>query len=51
MGSYGIVSRIATLNLGGFMTYASTDEAKETAPGQLPASTVRKILEEINCGN
>ncbi len=48
MGSYGTVSRVATLNLGGFMTYASGQDEKQTAPGQLPASTVRKILGEIN---
>lgn len=51
MGSHGTISRVATLNLGGFMTYASAGEEKATAPGQLPTATLRQILEEINCGN
>ncbi len=51
MGNHGAVSRVATLNLGGFMTYASSDQERQTAPGQLPASTLHRILTEINCGN
>lgn len=49
MGSAGTVSRVATLNLGGFMTYASGEQEKPTAPGQLPASMIQRILAEMNC--
>lgn len=41
MGEPGKISRIVTLLLGGFMTYAALDEQQATAPGQL---SVEKIL-------
>ena len=47
MGSAGIISRIATLELGGFMTYAAPDSGVAAAPGQLPVSTMRSILKSI----
>jgi 3-dehydroquinate dehydratase-1/3-dehydroquinate dehydratase/shikimate dehydrogenase len=45
MGRSGMISRIATLELGGFMTYAAPDHGPATAPGQLPVTALRKALE------
>lgn len=51
MGQAGIISRIATLGLGGFMTYAAADNGQTTAPGQLTISSLRLITQElINAG-
>lgn len=47
MGQAGVISRVATLGLGGFMTYAAADHAPATAPGQLPASSLARILTEL----
>ena len=41
----GKLSRITTLLLGGFMTYAALDEQQATAPGQL---TVQQLREAMN---
>jgi 3-dehydroquinate dehydratase-1 len=48
MGQAGMISRIATLELGGYMSYAAPDGGAVTAPGQLPASEMRSILEIFN---
>jgi len=48
MGPIGMISRLATLKLGGFMTYAAPDNGDETAPGQMPVSFIRKMLERLN---
>ena len=47
MGRAGMISSIATLELGGFMTYAAPDNGPVTAPGQLPASVLRTILTSL----
>jgi len=47
MGDAGTMSRVATLTLGGYMTYAAASEAEETAPGQITATRMRTILREI----
>lgn len=47
MGRAGVISRAATLELGGFMTYAAPDIGKITAPGQLSVSDLRLILDTI----
>jgi len=47
MGEAGMMSRVATLTLGGYMTYAAASEAGETAPGQMTAPRMRTILKEI----
>jgi len=44
MGEAGRISRLATLKLGGYMTYAAPDKGKETAPGQIPVSVMREML-------
>ncbi len=47
MGETGKISRLATLALGGYMTYASLGDGKETAPGQISADTLRQIVEQM----
>ena len=48
MGRAGMISRVATLELGGYMSYAAPDGGAVTAPGQLPVSEMRSILESFN---
>ena len=43
MGVSGVVSRIATTELGGYMTYAAADSTTGTAPGQLEISSLKTI--------
>jgi len=43
MGEMGEVSRIMSPVLGGFLTFGSLEKGKESAPGQIPASTLRNI--------
>ncbi len=47
MGRAGAISRVATIELGGFMTYASLNKNQATAPGQLSAQSIRNILQEL----
>lgn len=44
MGQAGRISRIITLLLGGFMTYAALDDSQATAPGQLSIKQLKKSL-------
>ncbi len=48
MGRAGMISRVATLELGGCMTYAAPDDGAKTAPGQLAAGVLRRILQDID---
>ena len=48
MGSIGRISRLATLKLGGYMTYAAPDGGDETASGQMNVSLIREMLERLN---
>lgn len=48
MGPIGRISRLATLKLGGYMTYAAPDGGEETAPGQIPASVVHNMLSRLD---
>ncbi len=43
MGGPGVISRVATCELGGYMTYCAVNETEATAPGQLAVETLRKI--------
>jgi len=43
MGEPGRISRLATLYLGGYMTYACLSDAQTTAAGQLSVRQVRKL--------
>lgn len=45
MGKKGIISRIATLELGGYMTYGRPADGADTAPGQIPATAIRTLLD------
>ncbi len=48
MGEAGRISRVATLFLGGFMSYVAPDEGGgATAPGQLTLSAMRRIIGEM----
>lgn len=47
MGEEGKLSRVATLLLGGFMTYAALDESLTTAPGQFSVRGLRKALAAV----
>lgn len=50
MGEAGLISRILAKKLGGFLTFASIDEQKATAPGQLTVEQLRKLyrFDDIN---
>ncbi len=43
MGQIGVVSRVATCGLGGYMTYCAVDEQAATAPGQLSVQALQNI--------
>jgi 3-dehydroquinate dehydratase-1/3-dehydroquinate dehydratase/shikimate dehydrogenase len=43
MGRPGVISRLATVELGGYMTYCAASEGEATAPGQLSAAVLRQI--------
>lgn len=43
MGKAGRISRLATLYLGGYMTYACLNEEQATAPGQISATRLREL--------
>lgn len=51
MGKEGVISRVATLALGGYMTYAAANEAFETAPGQMAVVKLQRVLKEIHAEN
>lgn len=51
MGKTGLISRLATLELGGYMTYAAPSEQGATAPGQLPIATLTTILATLRHGH
>ena len=44
MGAAGAISRLATLYLGGFMTYAALTPEQATAPGQLSVQELHAML-------
>ncbi len=45
MGKAGAISRLATLEYGGYMTYCSAKEGSDTAPGQIPVTTLREMCD------
>ena len=51
MGTAGRISRLATLYLGGFMTYVAVDEEQATAPGQLSAARLHRLMELFTDGH
>jgi len=50
MGEHGKISRIATILMGGLLTFACLDEADISAPGQIAAAQMKTILEILNAG-
>ncbi len=48
MGEAGRMSRVASIGLGGFMTYAAPDHGAATAQGQLPLAVMRRIIGELS---
>lgn len=44
MGGPGVISRLATCDLGGYMSYCAVSEAEATAAGQLSVKALRKIF-------
>ena len=44
MGRPGIVSRVATCDLGGYMTYCAVSDREATAPGQLSVQALHEIF-------
>jgi 3-dehydroquinate dehydratase / shikimate dehydrogenase len=50
MGNAGLATRILGPSHGAFLTYAALEEGGGTAPGQLPAQTLRSVyhVDEIN---
>lgn len=43
MGRAGVISRLATLELGGYMTYCAVDSREVTASGQIAVADLRTI--------
>jgi len=48
MGQAGVISRLATLVLGGYMTYCMADRGEATAPGQMSLATMRQIYKSMD---
>ncbi len=44
MGQAGVISRLGTLELGGFMTYCSAESEEAMAPGQIPVKTMHELI-------
>ncbi len=51
MGEYGRISRFATLFLGGYMSYVSSDENQATAPGQFSARQLKDLIQQFTKKN
>jgi len=47
MGEFGKLARVLGPLLGGLFTYASVDEQRPTAPGQLSAAQLRALYEQL----
>jgi 3-dehydroquinate dehydratase-1/3-dehydroquinate dehydratase/shikimate dehydrogenase len=47
MGTSGRISRLATLYLGGYMSYGAVDEDQATAPGQLSVARLRELCKGL----
>ena len=50
MGPLGLISRVLCPLVGGDFTYASVEKSKESAPGQITASDLRKLYEMVENG-
>jgi len=47
MGPVGRISRVFTLIMGGYLTFASLDEGQESASGQIPVRKMKQILDVL----
>jgi 3-dehydroquinate dehydratase-1/3-dehydroquinate dehydratase/shikimate dehydrogenase len=47
MGTAGRISRLATMELGGYMTYCSAADGAGTAPGQMSGHQIRSALQTL----
>lgn len=48
MGRSGRISRIFTLIMGGYLSFASLEEGQESASGQIPAREMKKLVEMLS---
>jgi 3-dehydroquinate dehydratase type I len=48
LGSMGVISRVACPLMGGSLTFASLEQGEESAPGQIPAQEMNRILEILS---
>lgn len=48
MGRPGVISRVATTDLGGYMTYCAVNSEEAVAPGQLSVASLRNIYSLMN---
>ncbi len=48
MGKPGVISRVATLAMNGYMSYCAPAGGEVTAPGQLPAPALQTIMKALN---
>ena len=48
MGPMGMISRVACPLMGGSLTFASLEEGQESAPGQIPALEMNRMLEVLS---
>ena len=45
MGAAGRMSRVFSLLMGGYLSFTSLETGEESAPGQIPVSEMKKLLE------
>lgn len=50
MGKPGVISRVATCYLGGYMTYCAVNETEATAPGQLSVKNLHAVYSLMEGG-
>jgi 3-dehydroquinate dehydratase-1 len=48
MGKLGKITRLACLELGAYLTYASPSRGNEAAPGQIPVDDLRAMVDYLN---
>lgn len=51
MGEVGLISRLVTLYLGGYMTYGAVSSEQATAPGQLEVSRLDTLVSNLEGNN
>ena len=48
MGPLGRISRVVTVQMGGYLTFASLEEGQESASGQIPIKKMKAVLEMLS---